>query len=64
VFLAEVSSVPLQQSLRLLQTAFGNFFAKRAKYPRYKSKKKSRASAEYTCSAFKWRDGALTQIRR
>jgi putative transposase len=59
-FLAEVSCVPLQQSLRHLQTAFGNFFAKRAKYPRYKSKKKSRASAEYTRSAFTWRDGALT----
>ncbi|MEW2256961.1 RNA-guided endonuclease TnpB family protein [Streptomyces sp. NPDC047869] len=59
-FLAEVSSVPLQQALRHLQTAFGNFFAKQAKYPRYKSRKKSRASAEYTRSAFKWRDGKLT----
>ncbi|ATL87501.1 transposase [Streptomyces malaysiensis subsp. malaysiensis] len=59
-FLAEVSSVPLQQALRHLQTAFGNFFAKRAKYPRYKSRKGSRASAEYTRSAFTWRDGRLT----
>ncbi|WP_327722001.1 transposase [Streptomyces sp. NBC_00490] len=59
-FLAEVSSVPLQQALRHLQTAFGNFFAQRAKYPRYKSRKKSRASAEYTRSAFTWRDGQLT----
>ncbi|GAA0515083.1 MULTISPECIES: RNA-guided endonuclease TnpB family protein [Streptomyces] len=59
-FLSEVSSVPLQQALRHLQTAFGNFFAKRAKYPRYKSRKKSRASAEYTRSAFTWRDGRLT----
>lgn len=59
-FLAEVSSVPLQQALRHLQTAFGNFFAKRAKYPRFKSRKKSRVSAEYTRSAFKWRDGQLT----
>lgn len=59
-FLTEVSSVPLQQALRHLQTAFGNFFAKRAKYPRYKSRKKSRASAEYTRSAFKCRDGRLT----
>ncbi|MFD8306766.1 RNA-guided endonuclease InsQ/TnpB family protein [Streptomyces sp. NPDC059690] len=58
-FLTEVSSVPLQQALRHLQTAFGNFFAKRAKYPRYKSRKKSRASAEYTRSAFTWRDGQL-----
>ncbi|WP_406375605.1 transposase [Streptomyces sp. NBC_00647] len=59
-FLAEVSSVPLQQALRHLQTAFGSFFAKRAKYPRYKSRKRSRASAEYTRSAFAWRDGRLT----
>ncbi|WP_327320214.1 RNA-guided endonuclease InsQ/TnpB family protein [Streptomyces sp. NBC_01235] len=59
-FPAEVSSVPLQQAPRHLQTAFGNFFAKRAKYPRYKSRKKSRASAEYTRSAFKWRDRKLT----
>ncbi|MGA6152306.1 RNA-guided endonuclease InsQ/TnpB family protein [Stenotrophomonas sp. NPDC087984] len=59
-FLAEVSSVPLQQALRHLQTAFGNFFARRAEYPRYKSRKTSRASAEYTRSAFTWRDGRLT----
>ncbi|MEU1273214.1 RNA-guided endonuclease TnpB family protein [Streptomyces sp. NPDC005799] len=59
-FLTEVSSVPLQQALRHLQTAFAHFFAKRAKYPRYKSRKKSRASAEYTRSAFTWREGRLT----
>ncbi|AEM82653.1 RNA-guided endonuclease InsQ/TnpB family protein [Streptomyces violaceusniger] len=59
-FLAEVSSVPLQQALRHLQTAFGNFFAQRAKYPRYTSRKTSRASAEYTRSAFTWREGRLT----
>ncbi|MGW2308443.1 RNA-guided endonuclease InsQ/TnpB family protein [Actinomadura luteofluorescens] len=59
-FLAEVSCVPLQQALRHLQTAFTNFFAKRAKYPRFKSRKRSRCSAEYTRSAFIWRDGRLT----
>jgi len=59
-FLAEVSSVPLQQSLRHLQSAFVNFFARRARYPRFKSRKKSGASAEYTRSAFTWRDGKLT----
>lgn len=42
-FLAEVSSVPLQLTLRHLQTAYTNFFAKRASYPRFKSRKKSRA---------------------
>lgn len=59
-FLADVSSVPLQQALRHLQGAFAGFFAKRAKYPRFKSRKKSRASAEYTRSGFTWRDGRLT----
>ncbi|MFL1376709.1 RNA-guided endonuclease InsQ/TnpB family protein [Nocardiopsis protaetiae] len=58
-FLAEVSSVPLQQTLRHLQGAFSNFFAGRAKYPHFKSRKKSRASAEYTPSAFRYRDGGL-----
>ncbi|WP_406467414.1 transposase [Streptomyces hirsutus] len=59
-YLNDVSSVPLQQTLRHLQTAFANFFGKRAKYPRFKSRKKSRSSAEYTSSAFRFRDGELT----
>ena len=58
-FLGDVSSVPLQQSLRHLQTAFTNFFAQRARYPRFKSKKRSRRSAEYTSSAFRYRDRQL-----
>jgi putative transposase len=59
-WLAEVSSVPLQQALRHLQGAFVNFWEKRARYPRFKSRKRSRASAEYTRSAFRWRSGQLT----
>ncbi|MEU1898869.1 RNA-guided endonuclease TnpB family protein [Nocardiopsis dassonvillei] len=59
-FLTEVSCVPLQQTLRHLHTAFRNFFDRRAKYPRFKSKKKSRASAEYTRSGFRYRGGQLT----
>ncbi|TDD09469.1 transposase [Nonomuraea diastatica] len=59
-FLSEVSSVPLQQALRHLQAGFANFFAKRAKYPTFRSRKKSRLSAEYTRSAIRWRDGQLT----
>ncbi|MFU8871189.1 RNA-guided endonuclease InsQ/TnpB family protein [Micromonospora sp. SL4-19] len=51
---------PLQQALRHLQAAFTNFFAKRARYPTFKSKKKSRRSAEYTRSAFRYRNGTLT----
>src|SRR3979490_2756971 len=58
-FLNEVSSVPLQQTLRHLQSAFVAFWEKRARYPRFKSRKKSRASAEYTRSAFRWREGQL-----
>ncbi|MFE9976278.1 RNA-guided endonuclease InsQ/TnpB family protein [Streptomyces hirsutus] len=59
-YLNEVSSVPLQQCLRHLQMAFTSFFGKRAKYPRFKSKKKSRKSAEYTTSGFRYRNGRLT----
>ncbi|WP_073951804.1 RNA-guided endonuclease InsQ/TnpB family protein [Streptomyces kebangsaanensis] len=59
-YLNEVSSVPLQQALRHLQAAFAGFFGKRARYPRFKSRKKSRKSAEYTTSAFRYRDGELT----
>ena len=37
-WLKEVDSMSLQESLRNLDTAYQNFFAKRAKYPRFKSK--------------------------
>ncbi|MGK7941686.1 MAG: RNA-guided endonuclease InsQ/TnpB family protein [Crocosphaera sp.] len=57
-FLNEVSCVPLQQCLRHLQTALTNFWAKRTKYPNFK-KKRNGGSAEFTKSAFKWRDGKL-----
>ncbi|MGI5288867.1 RNA-guided endonuclease InsQ/TnpB family protein [Nonomuraea polychroma] len=59
-FLAQVSSVPLQQALRHLHAGFANYFARRAGYPVFKSRKRARASAEYTRSAFRWRDGQLT----
>lgn len=57
-WLNEVSSVPVQQSLRHLNTAFTNFFAKRAKYPTFK-RKDGKQSAEYTTSAFRWDGKAL-----
>ncbi len=57
-FLNEVSSVPLQQGLRHLQTAFNNFFAGRTKYPNFK-KKRNGGNAEFTKSAFKWRNGQI-----
>lgn len=53
VWLNEVSCVPLQQSLRHLQTAFVNFFEKRTGYPSSK-RKHGKQSAEYTRSAFKY----------
>lgn len=56
--LGEVSSVPLQQALRHQHTAFGAFFAGRARYPRFKSRN-SRQSAHYTRSAFRIKDGQL-----
>jgi putative transposase len=57
-FLNDVSCVPLQQGLRHLQTAFTNFFAGRAKYPNFK-KKHQGGSAEFTKSAFRWKDGQV-----
>ena len=58
-WLNEVSSVPLQQALRHQHKAFEAFFAKRARYPRFKSRR-SKQSATYTRAAFRWRDGQLT----
>ena len=58
-WLKDVSSVPLQQGLRHLNTAFENFFKKRGKYPKFK-KKHGRQSATYAPNAFSWKDGKLT----
>ncbi|WP_412517036.1 RNA-guided endonuclease InsQ/TnpB family protein [Actinomadura madurae] len=58
LFLNEVSSVPLQQTLRHQHAAFTNFFAGRARYPRYKART-GRQSAHYTRSAFRMREGRL-----
>ena len=50
-WLREVSSVPLQQSLRHLDRAFKNFFRGQARFPRYKSRR-ARQSAHYMRNAF------------
>ena len=58
-WLAEVSSVPIQQALRHLDRAFVNFFEGRAEYPTFK-KKRNEQSATYASNAFKWDGKALT----
>ena len=58
-WLSEVSSVPLQQSLRHLQGAFLKFWSKQNRYPRFKSRK-SRQSATFTPSSFRWDGEHLT----
>jgi putative transposase len=57
-WLNEVSCVPLQQALRHQHRAFRAFFGKRARYPRFKSRR-GRQSAHYTRSAFSVQDGVL-----
>jgi Pyruvate kinase, alpha/beta domain/Helix-turn-helix domain len=57
-FLTEVSSVPLQQALRHQHQAFTAFFRKRARHPRFKSRR-SRQTAHYTRSAFTLRGSQL-----
>ena len=58
-WLAEVSNVALQQGLRHLQGAFDSFWGKRSKYPTFKSKRTSRASATFANNAFSYRDGRI-----
>jgi putative transposase len=57
-FLKDVSSVVLQQSLRNLDTAFENFFAKRASYPKFK-RRRDKQSVRYQTNAFSFREGKL-----
>ncbi|GIG69105.1 transposase [Phytomonospora endophytica] len=58
-FLAEVSNVPLQQALRHLQSAFSRFHARLARYPRFKTRHRGKASATFQSNAFRFRDGRL-----
>ena len=57
-WLNEISSVALQQSLRNQDTAFSHFFAKRGKYPAFKSKH-GRQSIRLVSTAFRVKDGQL-----
>ncbi len=58
-WLREVSSVPLQQALRHLDSAFTNFFEHRADYPVFK-KKHGVQAATYAANAFTWDGTSLT----
>lgn len=57
-WLYDVSNVALQQSLRNQDKAFSNFFAKRGKYPSFKSKH-GKQSIRLMSNAFRIRDGKL-----
>ncbi|HUC53441.1 MAG TPA: transposase, partial [Candidatus Cybelea sp.] len=58
LWLKEVSSVPLQQTLRNQQRAFVNLAQKRAKFPTFK-KKNNKQSASFVRTAFTYRNGVL-----
>ena len=58
IFLNDVSSVCLQQTLRNPTRRLGNFFAGRAKYPTFKAKPNQ--SARYANNAFKFVEGKIT----
>jgi len=62
-WLSEVSSVPLQQALRHLKTAYTNFFEGRAEYPVFK-KKHGGQSATYTDNAFTFCGTSLTLAKQ
>lgn len=59
VWLNEISSVALQQTLRDQDRAFSNFFAKRAEYPVFK-KRHHHQSFRLVSSGFTFKDGNLT----
>jgi len=56
VWLTQVLSVCLQQSLRHLQAAFEAFFKKRVRFPTFKRKDQT----HFMKNAFTYRDGVLT----
>ena len=62
-WLKEVSSVPLQQALRHLDTAYTNFFEGRTEYPTFK-KKHHEQSATYTDNAFTLHGSKLTLAKQ
>ena len=57
-WLADVSSVPLQQASRHLVSAFSTFFKKKKGYPNFKSKK-NKQSASFTVSGYRIKEKKL-----
>ncbi|NUV69694.1 IS200/IS605 family element transposase accessory protein TnpB [Streptomyces sp. CAI-121] len=57
-WLQEVSSTVLQQALRHLDAAFGRFFSSSKRYPKRKKKGRSRDSATYVRTGFRWVEDA------
>ncbi|WP_274560063.1 RNA-guided endonuclease InsQ/TnpB family protein [Streptomyces spiramyceticus] len=53
-WLKDVSSTVLQQALRHLDGAYTRFFKGTAKYPKRKKKRRSRDSATYVRTGFRW----------
>ena len=58
LWLNQISSISLQQSLRMLQTTFRNFFKKQAKYPNFKRKFR-KESFHLMKNGFKLENGKL-----
>jgi putative transposase len=63
-WLREPSKGPLQATLRNLQTAYVNFWQKRARYPTFKRKGKTTDSATYFRNCFTFRDGKITLAKQ
>ncbi|WP_035753657.1 RNA-guided endonuclease InsQ/TnpB family protein [Parafrankia discariae] len=63
-WLAEPSKGSLQATLRHLQTAFVNFWEKRAGYPSFKKKGRSLDSATYFRNCFTYRNGNITLAKQ
>ena len=57
-WLSDVSSQTLQQSLRNLESAYSNFFKKRAKYPRFK-KRGGKQTARFTNQSVRFKDSQV-----
>lgn len=58
VWLKEVSAVALNNSIRKQEAAFTNFFAKRARYPRFKNRN-SPKSATFSSGGFTFKNGQI-----